>query len=175
MGLKALAVAALQQCAPRTNERTLLELATAQSPPRSEVARTLCDAESATVAAANDALLPADRQRAAMALAEQAIAQAALTDEQKLARRADLTNNPEITGFWARLLEPTIDTETPTPRQARRRCIECEHFARVGIGERCAHPDRSQPGEPARADCLPAHQCERFIHWWSTQSGKYTI
>jgi hypothetical protein len=49
--------------------------------------------------------------------------------------------------------------------QTRGRCIECVSFVRVGIGQRCAHPDRSPAGEPERADCLPAHQCERFIHW----------
>lgn len=63
-------------------------------------------------------------------------------------------------------LRAEIATLTPPPpTQTRGRCIECKHFARVGIGERCAHPDRSPQGEPDRADCLPAHQCERFIHW----------
>jgi hypothetical protein len=63
-------------------------------------------------------------------------------------------------------LEKQIASRTPAPiTQSRGRCIECESFARVGTGERCAHPDRSPAGEPARADCLPAHQCERFIHW----------
>ena len=47
---------------------------------------------------------------------------------------------------------------------SRGRCIECVSFARVGTGQRCAHPDRSPPGEPERADRLPANQCERFIH-----------
>ncbi len=67
------------------------------------------------------------------------------------------------------IAESAIARAALTPSPATRRCIECEHFARVGVtGERCSHPDRSPPGEPARADCLPAHQCERFIHWRTT-------
>lgn len=115
--------------------------------------------------AANDALLPADQEHAAMAIAEQAIARAALTDEQKASRLNDLRSKPEIAGFWAALLDPTITTSTPPPRQTLRRCVECEHFARVGVGERCAHPDRSPPGEPQRAECRPAYRCERCNHW----------
>lgn len=117
MGLKAMAEAALQQCAPRTIERTLPAVAPAHSPLENETVRTLSDGD-----------------KSALAIAESAIAKAALT-----------------------------------PSPATRRCIECEFFARVGVtGERCSHPDRSPPGEPARADCLPAHQCERFIHWRTT-------
>ena len=57
-------------------------------------------------------------------------------------------------------------TPAPAPAPpATGRCIECKHFARVGIGERCAHPQRSPAGEPERADCLPDNECERFIHW----------
>ncbi len=65
-----------------------------------------------------------------------------------------------------------LTPSVPALKQATGRCIECEHFARVGTGERCAHPDRSPAGEPPRADCLPAHQCERFIHWRSHQSNQ---
>lgn len=62
-------------------------------------------------------------------------------------------------------LEREIDRLTPAPaKPARGRCIECLSFARVGTGERCSHPERSPVGEPLRADCLPAHQCERFVH-----------
>lgn len=42
----------------------------------------------------------------ALTIAEWAIAQAALTDEQKRARLADLRRRPEIAKFWARLFDP---------------------------------------------------------------------
>ena len=88
-----------------------------------------------TAASDIDSLSPertlSDGEKSALAIAQRAIARAALTP-------------------------------APTPR----RCIQCEHFVRVGLtGERCSHPDRSPPGEPPRADCLPADQCKTFIHW----------
>ena len=42
----------------------------------------------------------------ALTVAEWAIAQAALTDEHKRARLADLRRRPEIAKFWARLFDP---------------------------------------------------------------------
>ncbi len=62
-------------------------------------------------------------------------------------------------------LKAEIAALTPAAKLTRGRCIECVSVARVGRGERCAHPERSPTDEPDRADCLPAHQCERFIHW----------
>ena len=44
----------------------------------------------------------------ALTLAEWAIAQAALTDQQTAARLADLRRRPEIARFWAALFDPTI-------------------------------------------------------------------
>ena len=122
MGLKAMAEAALKQCAPRTIDRTLDEVAPGHYTPQTDTPRTLSDGE-----------------KSALAIAESAIAKAALT-----------------------------------PSPATRRCIECEFFARVGlIGERCSHVERSPPGEPPRAECMPAHQCERFIHWRALFDPKF--
>ena len=59
----------------------------------------------------------------------------------------------------------TLTPPAPPAPPATGRCIECKHFARVGIGERCAHPERSPAGEPERADRLPDNECERFVHW----------
>ena len=84
MGLKAMAQAALQQCAPRTIDRTLAETSPAHSPVENEIVRTLSDGE-----------------QSALAIAERAIAQAALTDEQKASRLADLRRDPAIARFWA--------------------------------------------------------------------------
>lgn len=84
MTLKALAEAALQQCAERTTERTSLEIAPAHSPIENASLRTLCDGE-----------------KSALAIAERAIARAALTHEQKGARVADLLRDPAIAKFWA--------------------------------------------------------------------------
>jgi hypothetical protein len=44
----------------------------------------------------------------ALTTAEWAIAQAALTDEKKAERLADLRRKPEIARFWAKLFDPTI-------------------------------------------------------------------
>ena len=84
MGLKAMAQAALQQCAPRTIDRTLAEISPAHLPVENESVRTLSDGE-----------------QSALAIAERAIAQAALTDEQKASRLADLRRDPAIARFWA--------------------------------------------------------------------------
>lgn len=88
------------------------------------------------------------------------------------ARRADLLAvrmrmaPQKIDGDIA-YLKAEIATLVPTPaRPATGRCIECQHFVRVGVvGERCSHAERSPPGEPERADCLPENDCARFIHW----------
>ena len=69
----------------------------------------------------------------------------------------------DITYFTAAVAALAPAPAPPTP--ATGRCIECKYFARVGIGERCAHPQRSPAGEPERADCLPDNECERFVHW----------
>lgn len=62
-------------------------------------------------------------------------------------------------------LKAEIATLTPAA-PVTGRCIECQHFVRVGVvGERCSHPERSPPGEPERADNLPDSECARFIHW----------
>ena len=84
MGLKAMAEAALQQCAPRTIGRTLPEISPAHCPLEKETVRTLSDGE-----------------KSALAIAERAIAQASLTDEQKALRLADLRRDPAIARFWA--------------------------------------------------------------------------
>ena len=84
MGLKAMAEAALQQCAPRTIERTLPEILPAHYPLENEAVRTLSDGE-----------------KSALAIAERAIARAALTDEQKASRLADLRRDPAVARFWA--------------------------------------------------------------------------
>ena len=84
MGLKALAHAALQQCAPRTIERASIEIVPAHSSSENAPLRTLCDGE-----------------QSALAIAERAIARAALTPEQKASRIADLHNDPAIARFWA--------------------------------------------------------------------------
>ena len=84
MGLKAMAEAALQQCAPRTIDRTLDEVAPAHCTPQTDTPRTLSDGE-----------------KSALAIAERAIARAALTDEQKASRLDDLLRDPAIAKFWA--------------------------------------------------------------------------
>ena len=84
MGLKAMAEAALQQCAPRTIDRTLSDAVPAHSSAEKEVDRTLSDGE-----------------KSALAIAERAIARAALTDEQKTSRLDDLRRDPAIAKFWA--------------------------------------------------------------------------
>ena len=86
------------------------------------------------------------------------------------AHRADLLAvrkrmAPEMLVSDVAYLKSEIATLTPPPTRTRGRCIECVSFARAGTGERCSHPDRSPPGEPPRAECLPANQCERFVHW----------
>ena len=92
------------------------------------------------------------------------------------ARRADLLAvrrrmAPQMLDSDIVYLKSEIAGLTPSlPRQSGRRCIECEFFARVGIGERCSHPDRSLAGEPPRADCLPANECDRFIYWRATHA-----
>ena len=87
MGLKAMAEAALQQCAPRTIERTSCEVVPAHSSPENETVRTL-----------------SEREKLALALAEKAIEQASISAKQKSERRADLT--PGIAPFWAVFWEP---------------------------------------------------------------------
>ena len=68
----------------------------------------------------------------------------------------------------------TAEIATLTPATTTGRCIECQHFVRVrvglgvGVGERCSHPNRSLSTEPPRAQCLPDHRCEQFIHWKTT-------
>lgn len=87
MGLKAMAEAALQQCAPRTIDRTLSDAVPAHSSVEKEVDRTL-----------------SEREKLALALAEKAIEQASISAKQKSERRADLT--PGIAPFWAVFWEP---------------------------------------------------------------------
>lgn len=84
MGLKAMAEAALQQCATRTIDRTLREEVPAHSSSENAPIRTLSDGE-----------------QSALAIAERAIARASLTAEQKASRRADLRRDPAIARFWA--------------------------------------------------------------------------
>ena len=84
MGLKAMAEAALQQCAPRTIDRTLSDAVPAHSSVEKQVDRTLSDGE-----------------QSALAIAERAIARAALTTEQKASRIADIRSDPAIARFWA--------------------------------------------------------------------------
>ena len=87
------------------------------------------------------------------------------------ARRADLLAvrmrmaPQKIDGDIA-YLKAEIATLTPAPPALTTgRCIECLSFRRAGLGERCGHPARSLPTEPPLAACLPAHQCQRFVHW----------
>jgi hypothetical protein len=86
MSLKALAEAALQQCAPRTIDRTSPQISPAHYPLENETVRTLSDGE-----------------KSALAIAERAIALAALTDTQKTSRLADIEREPSIAYFWAQL------------------------------------------------------------------------
>lgn len=179
MGLKAMAEAALQQCAPRTMERTLSEVAPAQWQVESEAVRTLCDAGHGTRAAANDGKLIVDEAddfwqtlRTRIDECDRLINQLCDLRGDDGAHRAELLAvrkrmAPEMLERDIVYLKAELATLTPAPpaAQTRGRCIECEHFARAGIAERCSHPDRSPPGEPPRAECLPANQCERFIHW----------
>jgi len=78
MGLKALAVAALQECAPRTLPSTLPESSSAQYRAETDRVRTLPDP-----------------------VAIAAIAMTSLTDAEKAARLADLRRDPAIARFWA--------------------------------------------------------------------------
>lgn len=78
MGLKALAAAALQECADSTLHRTLPESSSAQYPGEIDQSRTLPDP-----------------------VAVKAIALASLTDAEKAARLADLRRDPAIAKFWA--------------------------------------------------------------------------
>ncbi len=83
MTLKALAEAALQQCAPRT------------IPAQSNADRTAhYDSENG-----HPRTLPNDETEA-MRIASRTIAMAALTDEQTLSRLADLRRDPAIARFW---------------------------------------------------------------------------
>ena len=84
MSLKALAEAALQQCALRTLPAQHDVNSTAQCNGEIVTMRTLPSGESD-----------------AMRIATRAIAMAALTDEQRLSRLADLQRDPAIARFWA--------------------------------------------------------------------------
>ena len=149
MGLKAMAQAALQQCAVRTIERTTLKEAPAHSPPKNESVRTLSDGE-----------------QSALAIAEQAIARAALTDEQKASRLADLRRDPAIARFWAMAwpdASEIVGLTPPAPTTGR--CIHCVWFKLAGLGHRCSHVDRVLPDEPPIVECLPDNQCSQFVNW----------
>jgi energy-coupling factor transporter ATP-binding protein EcfA2 len=88
MSLKALAEAALQQCAPRTLPAHSSVEVPAHSSPENETVRTLSDGE-----------------KSALAIAQIAIEQASLTDEQKASRLSDIEHAPSIAHFWAALHE----------------------------------------------------------------------
>ena len=94
-------------------------------------------------------------------------------------RGADMPRRIEMLG-WRKSTSPAnLDTDieyllaeiaafTPAPppaAQTRGKCVECLSFRRAGLGERCGHAARSDPGEPPLAYCLPAHACELFVHW----------
>ncbi len=163
MGLKAMAEKALQQCAPRTIERTSLELVPAHSPLEIDSVRTLQTTEEA------DDFWQTLRARIdeCDALIHQLCDLRGDDDEHRadlLAVRKRMA--PQKLDSDIAYLKAEIAALTPLPStQTRGRCIECVSFAHMGTGERCAHPDRSPASEPERADCLPANQCERFIHW----------
>ena len=159
MGLKAMAQAALQQCAVRTIERTTLKEAPAHSPPKNESVRTLSDGE-----------------QSVLAIAEQAIARAALTDEQKASRLADLRRDPAIARFWAMAWPEASEVIAlaPPPAQTTGRCVECVSFKLAGMGHRCSHADRVLPNEPPIVECLADNQCHRFVHWHPAQSKDST-
>jgi hypothetical protein len=89
MSLKALANAALQQCAPRTLPAHLSDEAPAHSSLESEYVRTLQTAPDH------------DRYAESLRLARLAIARAALSDEQKRSRIRDIEKEPSIAPFWA--------------------------------------------------------------------------
>ena len=89
MGLKALAEAALQHCAPRTIDRTLPETTPAHSPVDGEGPRTLCETE-----------------RLALELTRRAIARAALTADQRTSRLEDIERSPELARFWVAIWPP---------------------------------------------------------------------
>ncbi len=58
-----------------------------------------------------------DEVSEALTLAAWAIAQAALTDEKKAERLADLRRKPEIAGFWAKLFDPTIPPSNSSSKE----------------------------------------------------------
>ena len=94
MSLKALAEAALQQCAPRTLPAQCSVDSAAHCNPENGQPRTL----------------PADESEA-MQIAARAIAKAALSDEQKAARLADLRRDPAIARFWALAWPEALNTK----------------------------------------------------------------
>ena len=94
MSLKALAEAALQQCAPRTLPAQCSVDSTAHCNPENGQPRTL----------------PSDETEA-MQIAARAIATASLTDEQKAARLADLRRDPAIAKFWSLVWPEAIGTK----------------------------------------------------------------
>ena len=102
MGLKAMAEAALQQCAPRTIDRTLREVLPAHSSSENAPARTLSDGE-----------------KSALAIAERAIAQATLTTEQKNSRLAGLRRDPAIARFWAALFDPALEPTQDESKESK--------------------------------------------------------
>jgi len=92
VGLKALAVAALQQCAPRTIDSTLQEITPAHHQQVAQSARTLSAAE-----------------QTLLILARRAIVMAELTPEQRASRLADVEQTPAIARFWAALVTDSPD------------------------------------------------------------------
>ena len=131
------------------------------------------------VAANDDELL--ERQlsgveQSSLAIAERAIAQAALTDEQRASRLNDLRRDPAIARFWAMAWPEASEVIAlaPPPAQTTGRCVECVSFQLAGMGHRCSHADRVLPNEPPIVECLADNQCHRFVHWYPAQSKDST-
>ena len=83
-------------------------------------------------------------------------------DLLKIRRHASLANLDTDLEYLA----AEISALAPAPPEpATGRCIDCASFRRAGLGERCGHLERSLPGEPPLADCLPVQACGLFIDW----------
>ena len=161
MGLKAMAQAALQQCAPRTIDRTLAETSPAHSPVENETVRTLSDEANVFWSTFLERVDHCD----------QLIDQLCNLRGDSAAERTVLlktrrNTSPENLDGDIKYLLATIAALTPPPPvPATGRCVDCESFRRAGVGERCGHAARCTPGEPPVTDCLPAHACQLFVHW----------
>lgn len=61
-----------------------------------------------------------DEMSLTLTTAEWAVSQSALTPQQTAARLADLRSKPEIARFWAKLFDPTVETNLQLREGSRR-------------------------------------------------------